>query len=274
MSLVAAQFLRTLRRRNDTFHLVTLRAFTTTKKNTNITAGCMQAQNEKELCLIRTSTTMANEQSNTTTRALETRASHDDEDDDAWVPLLTDEKGSDNPQTSTRSRDSVPPEPSSTRQPNSDSLQVIQRRLETRINLKQNLVDHPIDLFWKRFLVNLAREIWELEIHIRLGLIMIITGIVLKLFLLSTWYFWYPRLAILSLVFTASIIYLDPFDVKAQLDRIGQIIFSPDKAAEAIERLDTTQFRKLSVFLLMIPTVLEMRTISFLSQIKAESGWM
>jgi hypothetical protein len=140
--------------------------------------------------------------------------------------------------------------------------------------LKQNLVDHPIDLFWKRFLVNLAREIWELEIHIRLGLIMIITGIGLKLFLLSTWYFWYPRLAILSLVLTASMIYLDPFDVKAQLDRIGQIIFSPDKAAEAIERLDTTQFRKLSIFLLMIPTVLEMRTISFLSQIKAESGWI
>jgi hypothetical protein len=149
----------------------------------------------------------------------------------------------------------------------------MQRRLETRVNLKTNLVDHPIDLFWKRYLVNLAREVWELELHIRLGLCMIISGIALKLFLLSTWYFWYPRIAFLTVLFIVSMLYLDPFDLRVQIGRIGKLIFSPDKAAEVLDQLDMVGLRRLSFLLLLIPTMLEMRTLSFLSQIKAESGW-
>jgi hypothetical protein len=135
------------------------------------------------------------------------------------------------------------------------------------------LVNHPVDLFWKRFLVNFVREIWALEIRVRLGLFMLIAGLCIRCLLYSIWYILYPRVAILSVILIGSIIYLDPFDVQRQLRAIVNIIVSPDKALQAIEQLDLSQLRILTFSLFLIPTMLEIRTLAFLSQIKAEVGW-
>ena len=63
----------------------------------------------------------------------------EEDNDDSWIPL----------QPSQNEKQIVP---------HSLTTQVIQRRLETRITLKRNLVDHPIDLFWKRYLINVLKE--------------------------------------------------------------------------------------------------------------------
>jgi hypothetical protein len=186
---------------------------------------------------------MASEQTGTT-KPSETRSPRGEGEDDPWIPLVTEEKDSDEPHASA-SASSRNPRASESSTPQSERMRAIQRRLETRVNLKENLVNHPIELFWKRYLLNLAREVWELEFHIRLGLSMIVTGIFLKIFLLSTWYIWYPRIAFLTAVFIISLVYLDPFDIKIQMNRISKIIFSPEKAANAIEQLDMIQLCRL-----------------------------
>lgn len=149
----------------------------------------------------------------------------------------------------------------------------LQQRLEARIRLKSNLVDHPIDLFWKRYLVNLAQEVWALEWHIRLGLCMLILGITTKVFLLSTWYFWYPRFVLVTMILVAATLYLDVFGFQQRFDNLGKLLVSPETVLQLIQQLDSTGIRRLAVVLLLIPTGLEMRTLSFLSGIKAETGW-
>lgn len=193
----------------------------------------------------------------------------DNEEEESWIPLSEEEEGNRKPPVV--SSYGAEGNPSATTQ--NERIQAIQQRLETRLQLKKNLVNHPIELFWKRYLFNLAREFWGLEFYIQLGLSMILTGILLKIFLLSTWYIWYPKMAFLSVLFIVSLVYLDPFEIRIQINEIRKIIFSPDKAAEALEQLDMKQLRRLSLLLLMIPTALEVKTLSFLSQIKAESGW-
>lgn len=146
--------------------------------------------------------------------------------------------------------------------------------LETRMNLKSKLVDHPIDLFWKRYLLNLAREIWALELHIRLGLCMVFTGAVVKVFLLSTWYFWYPRCVLVSSLLVFGAIYLDVFHFQRHVQAVSDSLHNPENFLQLLQHLDSTGSRRLTLVLLLIPTALEMRTLSFLSGIKAETGWV
>lgn len=217
-----------------------------------------------------------------------------EEEDDTWIPLVQSEEtqqgdpglagvsygGSTNTARRTSPAGSQIPPASRKSTSNSSSknnkpndLQSIQRRLETRVAVQTNLVNHPVDLFWRRFLLNFVREIWALEIRIRLGLLLLISGLCIRCFLYSIWYILYPRVAILSVILIGSIVYLDPFDVQRQLRGIANVIISPDKAFQAMEQLDLSQLRVLSFCLFMVPTMLEIRTLSFLSQIKAESGW-
>jgi hypothetical protein len=225
------------------------------------------------------SATMTSE-GNQTTGLSQRVAGKEDEEDEAWIPLVPEGEGSsptNHSQSTTATTGSSSLTTRTSESQNStrrEDIKRIQRRLETRVNLKSNLVDHPIGLFWRRFLIHLGRELWELDLYIRLGLSLILTGAFLKIFLLSTWYFWYPRLASLTAIFLVSFLYLDPFDIKRQLQAIATAIMTPEKIVDATEQLDMTQFRRLCFCFLIIPTALEMRTISFLSQIKAESGWM
>jgi hypothetical protein len=203
----------------------------------------------------------------------------EDEEDDSWIPLVPEREGS---VPTNRSQSTTVATGSSSRtlfesqnnETRHQDMKSLQRRLETRISLKNGLVDHPIGLFWRRFLIHLGRELWELDLYIRLGLSLVLTGAFLKIFLLSTWCFWYPRLVFLTAIFLVSFFYLDPFDMKRQLQAIATAIMAPEKIVDATEQLDMAQFRRLCFCFLIIPTALEMRTISFLSQIKAESGWM
>jgi hypothetical protein len=152
----------------------------------------------------------------------------------------------------------------------SSNLQQLQSRLESKLSIQNNLVNHPIDLFCKRFLVHFLYEIWNLEVRVRLGLVLLGLGLLARLFVWSFWYMLYPRLALLSLVLLASVIYLDPLEVKQQVKIMGEVLFQPEKAIQAIEKLNVNHIRKLAGILFLFPTLLEIRTLLFLSQISAE----
>ena len=195
---------------------------------------------------------------NQTSGLIQRVAGKEDEEDDYWIPLVPEGAGSSpmsrsqsttvTTSTSTSTGSSSRTGTTSTRESESESqnhdidididIKRIQRRLETRVNLKNNLVDHPIGLFWRRFLIHLGRELWELDLYIRLGLSLILTGVFLKIFLLSTWYFWYPRLVFFTAIFLVSFFYLDPYDTKRQFHAIASAIMAPEKIVDATEQLD------------------------------------
>ena len=177
----------------------------------------------------------------------------EEDNDDSWIPL----------QPSENEKQIIP---------HSLTTQVIQRRLETRITLKRNLVDHPIDLFWKRYLINVLKEFFRLHVSKQVGVIFFLSGVCLKVFLISTWYFWYPKLAFSLCALGLSLCYFDPFDHRQQIQHLFSIFLAPENAAHAIEQLDMAQLRYISCCLLLVPTLLEVRTISFLSQVHVESG--
>jgi hypothetical protein len=163
-------------------------------------------------------------------------------------------------------------------------LRNIQNKLEDRISIQTHLVDRPLEYFWQFFLINLVRQVWALEIRIQLGILMLATGLSARIFLWSTWYILYPRFAILSLILLASLLYLDPFDVHHQLRGTWSMIatlFGPSSSQQkqvVVESIDTHKLRSLSFILFMIPSILEIRTFSFLSRINAEralngNGW-
>lgn len=211
----------------------------------------------------------------------------DDDDEQSWIPL---------PQ-STRSPNSTVPTPtqtpvanaqrttkstssssSSTSSSSSSSTKTasrgmtIQRRLETRVQLKSGLVDHPLDMFWKRFLWNAAVQLWTLEWQIRVGMGMVATGTCIKIFMMSTWYFWYPKMVLVSTLFVVAAIYLDMFQLHHMLDTLGKMLLHPDNIIPLLQRLDATGLRRLTLVFLLVPTWLEMKTLSFLSGIQAETN--
>ena len=160
-----------------------------------------------------------------------------------------------------RASTSTPPPPSTTtylgswqleqqqqqqQQHQNDSVRTIQRRLETKMSLRSNLINQPIELLWKRFFINLAREVWSLEWRIRLAIAMVFVGILIRVGLWSTWYLWYPRLAVSLLVVIASIVYLDPFHFAEHLNFLQKVLAgSPDEMIQALERWDLRQIRTL-----------------------------
>lgn len=171
------------------------------------------------------------------------------------------------------------PQPSpSTPSPSSSStlpprIQAIQRRLETRSQLKQSLVEHPIQLLWSHFFVHFGRELWALDWNIRFALLLILSGGILKIVILTTWYLWYPRLVFAGILLVIPLIYLHPSMLQDSVEALLVTCSSPPQIADSLSQLEPAQLRKAAVGLLFVPTLLEMRTIHFLSQIKAESGW-
>lgn len=156
----------------------------------------------------------------------------------------------------------------------------IKKKLEDRISIQKYLVDHPIDYFWKRCLVNLLRQIWTLDIQVRVGILLLVTGLSARILIWSTWYLLYPRFAILSSILVASLVYLDPFDIQDQIkfafNFISVLLAPANTSLEQQQKImttdsiDTHQLRRLSFILFMIPTLLEIRTFSFLSRINVE----
>ncbi len=149
----------------------------------------------------------------------------------------------------------------------------IQNKLQDRISIQTHLVDRPLDFFWQRCLINLLRQMWTLEIRIQVGILMLATGLFMRVILWSTWYLLYPRFAILLSIFVASLVYLDPFDLHNQLKGVWNMLealFSSAPSQQGkVEGIDTNKLRTLSLALFMVPTILEIRTLSFLSRINA-----
>lgn len=221
-----------------------------------------------------------------------------EEDEDIWVPLSMAEEEQDfvgvtalerprqsgaesvashHPSNSTSTSQSTVTtvaRANATGSKHSSSLQLIQQKLETKVSIQNNLVNHPIDLFWKRFLINLVQELWTLEVRIRSGILLLILGQLARLFVISFWYMLYPRVAILSCVFFASFVYLDPLALQLQGKAVLEAILNPEKAIQAIEKLDVQHIRRLSAVLFLFPTLLEVRTLLFLSHVSAETEWM
>jgi hypothetical protein len=157
--------------------------------------------------------------------------------------------------------------------PGANSIDKIQRKLETKVCLKKNLIDRPIDQFWRGFLVNLGRELWRLDLNIRVGLSLVLVGFTFNSISFVTWFLWSPRLVFLAMLILVPLVYLDPFDVKPQFEAIGNILVSPGQIVEAAEHLKPGQLRRLCLVLLMYPTALEIYTISFLTNVQVEPGW-
>ena len=205
---------------------------------------------------------------------------YDDDDHDAWIPLSprpatsasigTTATSTERSNTSSVGNHNNPPSSFT-----ESSIVSIQKRLESNIRLKANLVDHPIDHFWKRFLVNFAGELWRLDLRIRLGLSLVLIGSTLKIFLLSTWYLWYPRLALFIMIGVVPFIYLDPLRVRTQLKSFMEALYSsPSRLLEGKEPLNPTQLRIFCLVLIMCPTALEIHTISFLTNVHVAGGWL
>jgi hypothetical protein len=150
-------------------------------------------------------------------------------------------------------------------------IQKIQRRLETKSRLKQNLVDHPMQLFWSHFLVHFAQELWQLDFQIRAAMALIVAGATIKLCLISTWYLFYPRWILAGALLVIPWCCLHPQMLRDMFESFLAAYSSPVLAADAISRfLEPAQLRKLATAFLFVPTVLEMRTLHFLSRIQIE----
>lgn len=223
--------------------------------------------------------------------------SSSDDDDDVWIPLIPEASASvSKPMTSAgapisggQAKQDTPSATLHSTQPRqpiglggrkdtpstpgAKSIDEIQRKLETKVCLKRNLIDHPIDQFWRGFLANLGRELWRLDLNIRVGLSLVLVGFTLNSLSFVTWFLWSPRLVFLAMLCIVPLMYLDPFDVKPQFEAIGKILVSPGQIVEAAEQLQPGQLRRLCLVLLMYPTALEIYTISFLTNVQVESGW-
>jgi hypothetical protein len=165
------------------------------------------------------------------------------------------------------------PQPSQPSQSSSlpPRIQKIKRRLETRASLKQSLVDHPMQLFGSHFFVHFARELWQLDVQIRAALVLIFTGATIKLCLLCTWYLFYPRWILALALLVIPWCCLHPDMLRDMFESFLAAYSSPVLAADAISRfLEPAQLRNLATALLFVPTILEMRTLHFLSHIQVQ----
>jgi hypothetical protein len=201
-----------------------------------------------------------------------------EEEESCWVPLMADTsalspreqaRASGLPMLDSNDETSTPPP----NNPPRESLEVISARLDSRMRLKQGLVDHPLNRAWRLFLHHFFREVWNLEIPLQLGIVLVMIGAIL---LLITWALSFQWLKIqtivLVVVFGTSFYCLGPPDVEEKLQAMFRLILNPENALDLGNYADPSIVRRLFKFLILIPTFLELRTFGFLSEAMAESG--
>jgi hypothetical protein len=179
------------------------------------------------------------------------------------------------PASTRSSQPSQSSQPASQRPSSQQSLppriQKIQRRLDTRSRLNKSLVQHPMQLFWSHFFVHFSRELWQLDCQIRVALVLILTGALFKLVLVCTWFWWYPGLVLGAALLVIPWCCLHPQMLRDTFESFLAAYSSPALIADAVSRfLEPAQLRKIATACLFVPTVLEMRTMHFLSQIQAQ----
>jgi hypothetical protein len=156
---------------------------------------------------------------------------------------------------------------------NQSRILAVSETIERRRQIKHKLMHHPIHLLWSRFLGYLLREIWDVDLRIRLALAMILLGVITKCVLLSTAVLWYPRVFIIPALILVPFFYLNPSYVPVTLERAVHTLQNPSKLADALSDFDPSALRRMVCASLFIPTLLEVRTIQFLSQIQIEATW-
>lgn len=194
-----------------------------------------------------------------------------EEEEESWIPLVQEEP----PRSSQLQQQIAAPNFSTSpfTPPRRESLEATQKRMDARIRLKRGLVDHPLNQGWRFFAKHFASEIWQLDVHLRLGIVLVVIGSILQMFMWALSFRWYhPRTIILSLVFAVSFVYLAPEDVEKQIRAFFRLLTTPNREFDVADYVDPTTMRKIFLALLVIPTLLEARTFGFLSKVMAESG--
>jgi len=204
-----------------------------------------------------------------------------EEEESCWVPLAEEETVQSSQQTAQATiagpmpDSSTPSAPTNNRPPpRREGLEMISARLDSKIRLKQGLVDHPLDRGWRLFLQHFCREIWQLDVHLQLGIVLVVIGTILLTITWALSFHWFrPQTIILFIVFGVSFYYLAPPDVERKLESFFRLLVNPDKAFELADYADPAIMRRLFVIILLLPTFLELRTFGFLSEAMAESGF-
>ena len=195
-----------------------------------------------------------------------------EEEEESWIPIAQEER----PRGAQLQHQIASPNVSTsppTLPPHRESLEATRKRMDTTIRLKQGLVDHPLNQGWRLFAKHFATEIWQLDVHLRLGTILVVIGSILQMFTWALSFRWYhPRTIILLLVFALSFVYLAPRDVEKQILALFRLLSTPNNESDEADYVDPTLMRNLFLALLMIPTLLEVRSFGFLSKVMAESG--
>ena len=203
-----------------------------------------------------------------------------EEEDSCWVPLV-EEEGTQRTQQQAQARASLPDSTTQSEQNidrppfQQESLQLVSARLDSKIRLKQGLVDHPLDRAWRVFLQHFCREIWQLDASLQLGIVLIVIGTVLLMITWTLSFQWFhPQTIVLLVVFGVSFYYLAPPDVERKLEAFFRLLLNPGKAFELADYVDPAVIRRFFLGLLLLPTFLEFRTFGFLSEAMAESGFL
>jgi hypothetical protein len=214
---------------------------------------------------------MVNEAPTTRNAAVPETSRLVEEEEESWIPLVQEKTPRSSQQQQQIAAPNVSTSPPTRRR---DSLEAAQKRLDSSVRLKQGLVDHPLNQGWRLFFKHFASEIWQLDVHLRLGIVLVIVGTFLQMLVWGLSFRWYhPRTIILLLVFAVSFVYLAPKDVEKKVEAFFRLLTTPDKVFDVAEYVDPTIMRRTFLALLLIPTLLEMRTFGFLSKVMAESGF-
>ena len=173
------------------------------------------------------------------------------------------------PVVSNRARARATPPPTD----NQSRMLAVVTKLEDRRTVKDKLMNHPLQLLWSRFLGHLLREVWSLDLRVRLALVLILLGFVIKCFLLSTAVLWYPRLFLVPALILGPFFYLNPTYIPVTFERAVHALQTPSRLVESLNDFDPSSLRRLVCASLFVPTLLEVRTIQFLSQIQIDASW-
>ena len=154
-----------------------------------------------------------------------------------------------------------------------ERLQQIERQLDTRICLKRGLVDHPVQLFWRRLAVHCGAELWHLDRTVKISLLLMAVGASLYYCALLAMLLSWPgqlatvvgalsRFLLVGVLLLAGYLYLFPTTTKVSLEDLISYGCTPHF------------FRHVSmVFLWILPTALEVAALHFLSSSAACQWW-
>jgi len=159
-----------------------------------------------------------------------------------------------------------PPAPNSSAR----NISLMQRRLQTNFTLKNKLVDHPLSQFGAFFVQHFVSQLWELDLHVRFGVVLLLFGMALQV-MDMLWRWCHPSTVFIVVLFGVSIVYLAPKDAERQWRSLLDLLTS--SPVRWLDYLHQRQLRNIFIVSSLIPSLLELNTLGILSIIVVESGW-